>query len=84
MGRRPDHVVQYALAEMGTTGSLDGEQQFVIKGRFGKRKRKKKKEKGKQKQKQNKTKQKQKQNKTKQNKTKIILWEYFVMLGKRK
>eukprot|EP00009_Paramoeba_aestuarina_P001009 CAMPEP_0201513240 /NCGR_PEP_ID=MMETSP0161_2-20130828/5336_1 /ASSEMBLY_ACC=CAM_ASM_000251 /TAXON_ID=180227 /ORGANISM="Neoparamoeba aestuarina, Strain SoJaBio B1-5/56/2" /LENGTH=275 /DNA_ID=CAMNT_0047909375 /DNA_START=56 /DNA_END=883 /DNA_ORIENTATION=+ len=34
MGRKPEHVVQYALAEMGTTGSLDAEMQFVIKGRF--------------------------------------------------
>lgn len=34
MRRKPDHLMQYALAEMGTTGNLDGENQFVIKGRF--------------------------------------------------
>ena len=34
MGRKHEHVMQYALAEMGTTGSLDAEKQFIIKGRF--------------------------------------------------
>ena len=34
MGRKYDHVMQYALAEMGTSGSLDAEKQFIIKGRF--------------------------------------------------
>jgi len=34
MGRKYEHVMQYALAEMGTTGSLDAENQFIIKGRF--------------------------------------------------
>eukprot|EP01098_Paradermamoeba_levis_P002087 TRINITY_DN1246_c0_g2_i2.p2 TRINITY_DN1246_c0_g2~~TRINITY_DN1246_c0_g2_i2.p2 ORF type:complete len:112 (+),score=36.66 TRINITY_DN1246_c0_g2_i2:356-691(+) len=32
--RPPDHVLQYALAELGTTGSADGQNQLVIKGRF--------------------------------------------------
>ena len=32
--RALDHVQTYALAELGTTGSLDGEQALTIKGRF--------------------------------------------------
>lgn len=34
MNRKYDHVRDYALAEMGTTGSLDAEKRFNIKGRF--------------------------------------------------
>jgi len=33
--RRPiDHLVQFLLTEMGTTGSIDGTQRFIIRGRF--------------------------------------------------
>ncbi|KAI9193605.1 domain found in IF2B/IF5-domain-containing protein [Polychytrium aggregatum] len=34
MHRQPDHVIQYFLSELGTTGSVDGSQRLVIKGRF--------------------------------------------------
>lgn len=34
MRRNPDHVVQYLFTELGTTGSIDGSQRLVIKGRF--------------------------------------------------
>mgnify|MGYP001584419631 CR=1 FL=1 len=34
MGRSYEHVMKYALAEMGTIGSLDANNQFIIKGRF--------------------------------------------------
>ncbi|CAH8271774.1 unnamed protein product [Arabidopsis lyrata] len=34
MHRQPDHVMQYLLAELGTSGSLDGQQRLVVKGRF--------------------------------------------------
>eukprot|EP01100_Stratorugosa_tubuloviscum_P016103 TRINITY_DN99_c2_g1_i1.p1 TRINITY_DN99_c2_g1~~TRINITY_DN99_c2_g1_i1.p1 ORF type:complete len:240 (-),score=99.92 TRINITY_DN99_c2_g1_i1:95-814(-) len=34
MNRPPEHVLLYAFAELGTTGSVDGSQQLVIKGRF--------------------------------------------------
>ncbi|TPX71192.1 hypothetical protein SpCBS45565_g01310 [Spizellomyces sp. 'palustris'] len=34
MHRQPDHVIQYLFAELGTTGSIDGSQRLVIKGRF--------------------------------------------------
>ncbi|GFQ08476.1 eukaryotic translation initiation factor 2 subunit beta [Phtheirospermum japonicum] len=34
MHRQPEHVQAYLLAEMGTSGSLDGQQRLVIKGRF--------------------------------------------------
>ena len=34
LDRKPEHVVQYALAELSTTGNLDGELHFVIKGRY--------------------------------------------------
>jgi translation initiation factor 2 subunit 2 len=31
---QPEHVMMFLLAEMGTNGSLDGQQRLVIKGRF--------------------------------------------------
>ncbi|TPX60115.1 hypothetical protein PhCBS80983_g01978 [Powellomyces hirtus] len=34
MHRQPDHVIQFLFAELGTTGSIDGNQRLVIKGRF--------------------------------------------------
>jgi len=34
MHRSPDHVLSYMLAELGTSGSLDGSQRLVIKGKF--------------------------------------------------
>ncbi|KAJ3165634.1 hypothetical protein HK101_000190 [Irineochytrium annulatum] len=34
MRREPDHLIQYLFAELGTTGSVDGSQRLVIKGRF--------------------------------------------------
>ncbi|KAI8824556.1 eukaryotic translation initiation factor 2 beta [Fimicolochytrium jonesii] len=34
MHRQPDHVIQFLFAELGTTGSIDGAQRLVIKGRF--------------------------------------------------
>lgn len=34
MHRQPEHVMTFLLAEMGTTGSLDGQQRLVVKGRF--------------------------------------------------
>lgn len=34
MHRQPDHVMNFLLAEMGTSGSLDGQQRLVVKGRF--------------------------------------------------
>lgn len=34
MHRQPDHVIQYLFAELGTSGSIDGNQRLVIKGRF--------------------------------------------------
>jgi len=34
MHRQPDHVIQFIFAELGTTGSVDGEKRLVIKGRF--------------------------------------------------
>ncbi|KAJ3185383.1 hypothetical protein HK101_009820 [Irineochytrium annulatum] len=34
MRREPDHVIQYLFAELGTSGSVDGNQRLVIKGRF--------------------------------------------------
>ena len=34
MNRAPDHVIQYLFAELGTTGSTDGEQHLIIRGRF--------------------------------------------------
>ncbi|KAG5567103.1 hypothetical protein RHGRI_002613 [Rhododendron griersonianum] len=34
MHRQPEHVMTFLLAEMGTSGSLDGLQRLVVKGRF--------------------------------------------------
>ncbi|CAO2842552.1 unnamed protein product [Amaranthus hypochondriacus] len=34
MHRQPEHVMAFLLAEMGTNGSLDGQQRLVVKGRF--------------------------------------------------
>jgi len=34
MHRQPEHVIQYLFAELGTSGSIDGSQRLVIKGRF--------------------------------------------------
>jgi len=34
MHRPTDHVLAYSLAELGTSGSLDGKERLVIKGRF--------------------------------------------------
>ncbi|KAL1189062.1 Eukaryotic translation initiation factor 2 subunit beta [Cardamine amara subsp. amara] len=34
MHRQPDHVMLFLLAELGTSGSLDGQQRLVVKGRF--------------------------------------------------
>ncbi|CAJ2652841.1 unnamed protein product [Trifolium pratense] len=34
MHRQPDHVMAFLLSELGTTGSLDGQQRLVVKGRF--------------------------------------------------
>jgi translation initiation factor 2 subunit 2 len=32
--RQPKHVLQFLLAELGTTGSIDGNQCLIVKGRF--------------------------------------------------
>jgi len=32
--RKPEHVLNYVLAELGTSGSVDGKHRLVIKGRF--------------------------------------------------
>lgn len=32
--RQPEHVIQFLFAELGTTGSVDGSQQLIIKGRW--------------------------------------------------
>jgi translation initiation factor 2 subunit 2 len=34
ISRKPEHVVEFVLTELGTTGSLDGQNKFVIKGRY--------------------------------------------------
>ncbi|KAJ7632579.1 domain found in IF2B/IF5-domain-containing protein [Roridomyces roridus] len=34
MHRQPEHVIAFLFSEMGTTGSVDGNGQLVIKGRF--------------------------------------------------
>mmetsp|Transcript_25571 Transcript_25571/g.35295 ORF Transcript_25571/g.35295 Transcript_25571/m.35295 type:complete len:291 (+) Transcript_25571:73-945(+) len=34
MHRQPDHVMGYMNAELGTSGSLDGQQRLIMKGRF--------------------------------------------------
>lgn len=32
--RQPKHVLQFLMAELGTTGSIDGNQCLIVKGRF--------------------------------------------------
>lgn len=34
MHRQPEHVIQFLFSELGTTGSVDGAQRLVIKGRY--------------------------------------------------
>ena len=34
MHRQQDHVLTFMLAELGTTGTLDGNNKLVVKGRF--------------------------------------------------
>ena len=34
MHRVPDHVLNFMMAELGTSGSLDGQQRLIVKGRF--------------------------------------------------
>lgn len=34
MNRQPEHAQMFLLAELGTSGSLDGQQRLVVKGRF--------------------------------------------------
>jgi translation initiation factor 2 subunit 2 len=34
ISRKPEHVVEFVLTELGTTGSIDGQNKFIIKGRF--------------------------------------------------
>ncbi|XP_078158560.1 eukaryotic translation initiation factor 2 subunit beta-like [Carex rostrata] len=34
MHRQPEHVMAFLLTELGTSGSLDGQQRLVVKGRF--------------------------------------------------
>lgn len=34
MKRQPDHVMQFFLAELGTDGSIDQTQRFLIRGKF--------------------------------------------------
>jgi len=34
MHRQPEHVIQFLFTELGTSGSIDGSQRLVIKGRF--------------------------------------------------
>eukprot|EP01133_Synstelium_polycarpum_P011948 gene11948-13924_t len=34
LNRKPDHVLSYVFTELGTNGSVDGNQRLVIKGRF--------------------------------------------------
>lgn len=34
MHRAPEHVITFLLAELGTSGNLDGQQRLVVKGRF--------------------------------------------------
>ncbi|KAL3663243.1 hypothetical protein V7S43_011652 [Phytophthora oleae] len=34
MHRSPEHVLQFTLAELGTEGSIDGNQRLVIRGRY--------------------------------------------------
>lgn len=35
MQRQSDHVTQFVLAELGTEGSISGDGQLILKGRFG-------------------------------------------------
>jgi translation initiation factor 2 subunit 2 len=34
MNRAPDHVLAFVLAEVGSTGSIDGSGRLVIRGKF--------------------------------------------------
>ena len=34
MHREPEHCLSYLLAELGTSGSIDGQSRLVLKGRF--------------------------------------------------
>ena len=34
INRQPEHVMQFVLAELGTSGSLDGQSRLTVKGRF--------------------------------------------------
>ncbi|TPX41811.1 hypothetical protein SeMB42_g05272 [Synchytrium endobioticum] len=34
MRRTPDHLIQYLFAELGTSGSVDGQERLVIRGKF--------------------------------------------------
>ena len=34
MHRNHDHVIQYLMAELGTSGTLDGQNRLIVKGRF--------------------------------------------------
>lgn len=34
MNRQNEHVCAYLMAELGTSGSLDGQQRLIVKGRF--------------------------------------------------
>jgi len=34
LNRKPEHVLQYVFAELGTNGSVDGSERLVIRGRF--------------------------------------------------
>ncbi|CAG8779976.1 8175_t:CDS:2, partial [Gigaspora rosea] len=34
MHRQPEHVIQFLFGELGTSGSIDGSQRLVIRGRF--------------------------------------------------
>ena len=34
MHRQPDHVLNFMMGELGTSGSLDGQQRLIVKGRF--------------------------------------------------
>jgi translation initiation factor 2 subunit 2 len=34
LGRKPGHLMNYVLVELGTIGSIDGSHNLIIKGRF--------------------------------------------------
>lgn len=34
MSRPPEHLLQFVLAELGTTGSIDGNQRLLIRGKY--------------------------------------------------